>query len=205
MSLRVFIWILGLLNAVLLMVFAYGPLPHEWGVTPRLMSSAWTLLTGSWFHANAEHLFGNLISINVLLFGVYFTWPRQALRLLLWSWILSSLILFLIGEPGSRHIGASTWVYSLGFYLMFQGLFYSHALYRRMAFAAVLWYGNMWQGMVPLLVPDNVSWEGHLSGAISGLLYLGVFRQSMRTQAIPSVTIDGLDGSEEEENPYDQL
>lgn len=205
MSLRAFVWILGLLNAALLMVFAYGPSPHDWGISPRAMSSAWTLLTGSWFHADAQHLFGNLISINALLFGVYFTWPRQSQRLLLWSWILSSLILFLIGEPGSRHIGASTWVYSLGFFLMFQGLFYTHALYRRMAFAAVLWYGNLWQGMIPLLVPENVSWEGHLSGAISGLLYLWVFHKSMRRQSLRSASIDGLEGSEEEENPYDQI
>jgi len=205
MSRRAFIWSLGLLNAVLLMVFAYGPTAQDWALMPQSTTAPWKLLTGAWFHADASHLFGNLISINVLLFGVYVTWPRQAWILWLWSWMLGSLILFFIGEPGSRHIGASTWVYSLGFFLMFQGLFYAHPLYRRMAFAAVLWYGNMWQGMIPLLVPDNVSWEGHLSGALSGLLYLWVFKKSMQTQALRVTSIDGLDGSDEEVNPYDQL
>lgn len=205
MSFRVFAWILGLLNAVLLMVFAYGPSSHDWALAPKVIPIAWTLLTGSWFHADTQHLFGNLISINALMLGVYFTWPRQSIKLLLWSWLLSSVILFLIGELGSRHIGASTWVYSLGFFLMFQGLLYAHPLYRRMAFAAVLWYGNMWQGMIPLLVPENVSWEGHLSGAISGVLYLLIFRKSMQLQAIRMASIEGLEGADVEENPYDQL
>jgi membrane associated rhomboid family serine protease len=205
MNFRVFIWALGLLNAALLMVFAYGPVAHDWALAPQSFSAPWTILTGAWFHADVQHLLGNIISINVLLIGVYITWPRQTFRLMLWSWILSSMILFSIGELGSRHIGASTWVYSLGFFLMFQGLFYTHSIYRRITFAAVLWYGNMWQGMIPLLVPENVSWEGHLSGAISGLLYLWVFKSSMRIQALRAASIEGLEGSDEELNPYDQL
>lgn len=205
MNFRVFIWSLGLLNAALLMVFAYGPAAHDWALTPKSFSAPWTIFTGAWFHADVQHLLGNIISINVLLIGVYITWPKQTFRLMIWSWILSSLILFSLGELGSRHIGASTWVYSLGFFLIVQGIVYAHPIYRRISFAAVLWYGNMWQGMIPLLVPENVSWEGHLSGAISGLLYLWVFKGSMQEQALRATTIDGLEGSDEEVNPYDQL
>ncbi len=207
MSLAKGFWLaLAVLNLLLLALFQYGPDAGPWSTIPGNWELAYRMFTGSWFHADSSHLLSNLLSLNLLAVGSYLIWPRQWISLFLWSWALSSVLLFMMGQPGSHHIGASTWVYAYGFFLMGQGLVYKHPQYRRIMFAAFLWYGNMWQGMLPFLVPEQMSWEGHLAGAAAGSSYLLFFRTSMKQQAKQVLGVRDMEEADDSSpNPYDLL
>jgi membrane associated rhomboid family serine protease len=90
-----------------------GQLPYKasfhLGTHSRDWSYFYTFLTGSWIHADWQHLLGNLSSLAGLttLFILYFR--RGWLRFFLLQWVFSGLILFVLASKGSIHIGASTW------------------------------------------------------------------------------------------------
>jgi membrane associated rhomboid family serine protease len=83
--------------------------------------------------------------------------------------LLGGVLLWLFGRP-STHIGASLLVYGLISYLIVSGF-----LERKMLLMAVsllvlfLYGGTLLFGMIPSL-RSHVSWEGHLLGAVAGVV-----------------------------------
>jgi membrane associated rhomboid family serine protease len=78
----------------------------------------------------------------------------------------------------SWHIGASGLIYALSFFLFFSGIFRKHIPLLAVSLLVAFLYGSMVWNMFPVaeLVDSSVSWEGHLSGAISGLICAGIFK-----------------------------
>jgi len=135
----------------------------------RDVSQYWTAYTGPWLHGSIEHLTSNSISILGLgmLFLVYFS-VSSFWKFFLIQYIVSSNILFFLGDEGEHHIGASTWLYSLAAYLLTISLLSRNRRIKSMALIIALWYGTMWWGLLPVL--PNVSNEGHIAGLITGIL-----------------------------------
>jgi len=80
-----------------------------------------------------------------------------------------------LGGRESIHIGASGLVYGLAFFLAFSGFFRKDRALGIIAFIVVFLYGSMVWGMLPQ--NGNISWEGHLFGAISGISLAWYFRK----------------------------
>ena len=93
----------------------------------------------------------------------------------MWSWLTSGLWLWTIGRP-SFHIGASTIVYALASFLFFSGLIRRHTRLMAISMFVVFLYGGMVWGILPM--KSHISWEGHLSGALRGLILAYWFRKT---------------------------
>ena len=143
----------------------------RWGVTPHTVHGLVGILTLPFLHGNWEHLLSNTVPILVLGTALYYCYPTLANRVLLITYLASGLITWCIGNPESTHIGASALVYGLNLFLITSGFIRGNRMLVVISLIMVFLYGSFIWGMIPsLAIPQNISWEGHLSGAIIGVL-----------------------------------
>ena len=139
-------------------------------IVPRTLPGLGGILTAPLLHATWAHLLVNLGPLLVLcallfLSSAYRPWPTLAQL-----WLLSGLGTWLIGRPGSAHLGASGLIFALLMFLVVAGARIGRWTALLTAGAVLAFYGTTFLGAVPWLVPAGVSWEAHLSGALAGLL-----------------------------------
>ena len=91
------------------------------------------------------------------------------------GWLFSGLLTWLMGEEGSHHIGASGLIYVFASFLFFKGIWSKHYRLMSLSFIVVFLYGSLVWGVLP--GKAGVSWEGHLSGFLSGLFLAFIFRK----------------------------
>ena len=145
-------------------------------VTPGSTEGLLGLLTAPLLHGSVQHILAN--SGALLLLGTLagMAYPRATLRALPLLWLGSGLGAWLLGEPGSHHLGAS----GIGHGLMF--LVFALGLLRRdrASIAAGMIAFFLYGGMLLTVFPREagVSWESHLGGALAGILAAFLFRRS---------------------------
>jgi membrane associated rhomboid family serine protease len=118
-------------------------------------------------HADAKHLFFNLIPLLVLTFMIVFFYLRVSLQVLVFMIIFSGMGVFLVGNPG-YHMGASGLVFGQIAFLIASGFIRQNRSLLVISFLVVFLYGSSLWGVLP--IKEGVSWEGHLSGAIGGVI-----------------------------------
>ena len=147
----------------------------RYGITPHTAHGLIGIFTLPFLHGSWEHLLSNSVPILVLGTALYYCYPTLANRVLLITYLASGLITWCIGNPDSTHIGASALVYGLNLFLIASGFIRGNRMLIVISLIMVFLYGSFIWGMIPsLAIPQNISWEGHLSGAIIGVL-LAVF------------------------------
>ena len=147
----------------------------RYGVTPHTARGLIGIFTLPFLHGSWEHLLSNSVPILVLGTALYYCYPTLANRVMLITYLASGLITWCIGNPDSTHIGASALVYGLNLFLIASGFIRGNRMLIVISLIMVFLYGSFIWGMIPsLAIPQNISWEGHLSGAIIGVL-LAVF------------------------------
>ncbi len=141
---------------------------ESWGNHTRNIPFFYTAFTGPFLHGDWMHLSGNIISF-VGLSGLFvLVFPRDWWRFFVLQFFISSLLLFVLGDFGEHHIGASTWLYAYAAFLSVHALKAKEKRMRALFLVIVLWYGSMWWGLLPIM--PSISHEGHLAGLITGLL-----------------------------------
>ena len=121
-------------------------------------------------HGDWEHLFANTIPILVLGSALYYFYRPIANRILL-ILILSVGLLTWCGARGGVHIGASGLVYGLTFFLMLSGFIRKDKKLIIISLVVVFLYGSLVWGLYPkYAIENNISWEGHLSGFVMGIV-----------------------------------
>ena len=147
----------------------------HWGLVPHSVKGLGGILTLPFLHSNWEHLLSNSVPILVLGTALYYCYPTLANRVLLITYLASGLITWCIGDPDSIHIGASALVYGLNLFLIVSGFIRGNRMLIVISLIMVFLYGSFIWGMIPsLAIPQNISWEGHLSGALIGIV-LAIF------------------------------
>ncbi|TXN34781.1 rhomboid family intramembrane serine protease [Flagellimonas hymeniacidonis] len=167
---------------------------NEYGIYPRRFSGLKGILFSPFIHGSVEHLYNNTIPLAVLTgFLVYF-YRQAALQTLVLGLFISGLLTWLIGRP-SYHIGASGIIYVLASFIFFKGVFAKHFRLIALSLVVVFVYGSMIWYIFP--VKDNISWEGHLSGFITGFLL--ALTTKIRVPAEKKYTWEREDYNEEED------
>ncbi len=168
--------VLGALNASLASVlvlaavfFAQASFDwSRWTVQPRDWHGLVGILTAPLLHGSLEHIGANAVSLFLLGTLAGTVYPKATLRALPLLWIGSGLGAWLLGDPGTQHLGAS----GIGHGLMF--LVFTLGLLRRdrPAIAAAMIAFFLYGGMLLTVLPHEpgVSWQSHLGGAVAGVL-----------------------------------
>ena len=145
----------------------------ELGVFPRKAKGLIGIITAPFIHSDWKHLFGNASSFFILGTSLFYFYRDQALKIFLFNYLLTGISLWFIGR-NAWHIGASGVVYSLAAFLTLSGILRNDLRLLTIALIVTFLYGSFFWGLFPL--EEKVSWEGHLSGAISGLLFALIFK-----------------------------
>jgi membrane associated rhomboid family serine protease len=166
----------ALLNSILLCVIILnGSLAQshfqlqatDYGILPRSAETLSGVLTMPLFHASAEHLWGNLLALFSLSFLLGLFAPGLLPRAILIMWLLSGFILWTIGRP-LWHIGASGLVYGLIAWFPAMAILRRNQAYNVLTLLVLIYYGSAIWGLFP--GNPQVSYEGHISGLISGII-----------------------------------
>lgn len=143
-------------------------------VRPGAWEGLLGVLTAPLLHGSVEHLAANATSLLLLGSLAGAVYPKATLRALPLLWLGSGLGAWLLGDPGSHHLGASGLTHGLMFLVMTLGLLRRDRSSIAAAMIAFLLYGGMLLTVLPREV--GVSWQAHLGGAVAGVAAAFLFR-----------------------------
>lgn len=144
------------------------------GIKPLSISGLSGIIGSPFAHGGIKHIASNSASFAVLAVMLFYFYRLIALRVFLLNWLISGLLLW-FGGRNSVHIGASGIIYGLAFFIFFSGFIRKNKQLSSIALIVVFLYGSMFWGMLPQ--NGNISWEGHLFGAISGFTLAWYYRK----------------------------
>lgn len=151
----------------------------KYGVLPRTSNGLIGILTSVFIHGDSNHILGNSLPLLVLGMLTFFFYKKIAKQSLFWIWIISGIWLWIGGrndeQHATYHIGASTLIYGMASFLFFSGLFRRHLRLMVVSALVVFLYGSITWGMFP--IDKSMSWEGHLFGALAGILVAYSYRK----------------------------
>jgi membrane associated rhomboid family serine protease len=139
-----------------------------YGIRPQTDEGLVSIFLAPWLHGGWQHLIGNslpflLLGTLVLLDG----WRR-------WAWatltivVASGAAIWLFSPPQSITLGASGVVFGWLTYLLVRGFYSGSFAQIGIGVVVFLVYGGILWGVLPGDV--GVSWQGHLGGAVGGVL-----------------------------------
>ena len=146
------------------------------GVYPQELHGLLGVFTSPFIHSDIEHLYHNSIPLFILSVALFYFYRKISWKVLFFGIILSGLFTWVIGRP-ANHIGASGLVYVLVSFIFFKGIFAKHYRLIALSLIIIFLYGSMIWYVFP--VKEGMSWEGHLGGLLSGLLFAIIFRKSI--------------------------
>ncbi len=146
------------------------------GIHPLETDGLWGIVFAPLLHVSWSHLIAN--TGPALILGFLAT--LAGLSRFLWAtavvWVVGGLGTWLIGNLGSacgptEHIGASGLIFGWFAFLLVFGLFTGTVWQIVVGIVVLFCYGGILWGAVPVLnVCGGVSWQGHLCGALAGVL-----------------------------------
>ena len=148
---------------------------NKYGIYPKTFSGLKGIIFSPFIHSGIKHILNNSAPLLVMLWCLYFFYNKIANKVLFWGTILTGFLTWLIGRP-SFHIGASGVIYLLVSFIFFSGIIRKYYRLIAVSLSVVFLYGGMVWYVLP--VEDGISWEGHLSGFITGLVFAYIFRNS---------------------------
>ncbi len=139
----------------------------QFGIRPRTDEGLVGIVAAPFLHANFTHLIANtgaFIVLGMLVAGV----SRRFWPVTVGVALISGAAVWVIGAPNTVHVGASGLVYGYAAFLVAWGMVTRRASSILVAILVVLLYGGLVFGVLP--TQEGVSWQGHLFGAIGGVV-----------------------------------
>jgi len=155
----------------------------QFGIQPRSLGGLDGVLWAPLLHHGWAHLFAN--TLPVLLFGflAMSNGVGQWIAVTATIWILSGLGVWLVGGAGTT-VGASGLAFGWLAFLLVRGIFSRSFGQIMVAVVLFLYWGSTLLGVLP--GNPGVSWQGHLFGAIGGILAAWLVSLANKTRSASS-------------------
>lgn len=148
----------------------------KYGIYPQTLKGLRGIVLSPFIHGNIQHIYHNTIPFFVLSMALFYFYRHIAWKVIVFGILLSGFFTWCIGRP-SYHIGASGLIYVLVSFTFFKGVFAKHYRLIALSLLVVFLYGSMIWYTLP--IEKGISWEGHMSGLITGLLFALFFRKEI--------------------------
>lgn len=146
----------------------------KFGIFPRHINGLQGILFSPFIHSDFSHLISNSLPFFILGFMLIYFYRRISYRIFFLLYILSGISTWFMGRE-AWHIGASGVVYALAAFHFVSGIIRSDVRLLTLSAIVVFLYGGLVWGLLP--IRPEISWEGHLSGAIFGVLLAFYYRK----------------------------
>ena len=156
-------WVIHIIN---FLVFRNGL--GQYGIHPLDFNGIWGIFTAPLLHANSEHLIGNSLPGAVFFFLIGLSGRKAWWEVTIIVVLIAGVGTWLLGGPGTSHIGASGMVYGWLSYLIVRGIFNRSLTQFLVGLGLGFAYSGLIWGVLPIY--EGVSWQGHLFGAIGGIV-----------------------------------
>ena len=127
----------------------------------------WGVLTAPFSHSDWSHLVSNSLWFLPLSYLVLLNGVRAYVAV--WIGVYATAAMVWLWLPVASH-GLSGVVYGLLAYLLLIGWLEKRPLSVILSLGCLLAYGGLLPALLPFLNPPGVSWIGHLSGFVGGLI-----------------------------------
>ena len=156
------------------------------GIVPRELDGLDGIVWAPFLHADFQHLIGNTIPFLLLGFAIAFSGVARVILVTAIVAVVGGLGTWLIAPENTVHIGASGIVFGYAAYLIARGAFSRSARQIVLGLVVlVVWGATLLQGLVP---ETGISWQGHLFGAIGGVLAARLLHRRSTTQRPPALS-----------------
>ncbi|WP_338350903.1 rhomboid family intramembrane serine protease [Nonlabens tegetincola] len=140
---------------------------NKMGIYPKSIAGLKGIFTSPFIHGSLQHLWSNTVPSFILLVLLNYFYRKQFWFVFIMGLLSTGILTWLIASNG-YHIGASGIIYLLVSFLFFKGLLVKHYRLVSLSFLIAFFYGSLIWYMLP--IKEGMSWEGHLSGFITGLV-----------------------------------
>ena len=172
-SIIVIIWLVGVVN----WLFDYQL--NRFGILPRTPEGLTGILCSPFLHGNFLHLINN--TIGFFIFGWLVSLNRnnrsQLLKLTFFVVLVGGTLTWMLARP-SLHVGLSGVIFGYWSFVSINGLFERSLRSILISVIAIFFYSSMIFGVMPSA--SGVSFESHLFGAISGVMYSYFYRRKAK-------------------------
>jgi membrane associated rhomboid family serine protease len=161
-ALAALMWVVEVIDQVL-----DGRLDRN-GIEPRELDGLDGVVWAPFLHADFQHLIGNTVPFLLLGCAIAFSGVARVILVTVIVAVVGGLGTWLIAPSNTVHIGASGIVFGFAAYLVARGVFSRSARQVLVGLVVVVvWGATLLQGLVP---ETGISWQGHLFGAIGGVV-----------------------------------
>lgn len=176
---------------------------YRFGVYPRTVEGLIGIITSPFIHSDLNHLIDNSIPLFILLSAIFFFYWEVAYPVFFLVFLISGMGVWLFARP-AYHIGASGLVYGFAAFLFFSGVIRKHTRLMAISLLVTFIYGSMVWGILPY--KQEISFEAHLAGALSGLFLAYYFRSygPQKPKASWEIEEEGQEHNEHVENDQNQ-
>ena len=145
----------------------------ELGIYPLKWKGLAGILTSPFVHGGYRHIGANTLPLFLLTLSLFYFYRNSADSIVALIYICSGICVWLLAR-GSWHIGASGLIYGLASFLILSGIIRNNSRLLTISLVVVMIYGGIFWGVLPL--KPEISWESHLWGTVSGVIFAIVFR-----------------------------
>ncbi|WP_130866725.1 rhomboid family intramembrane serine protease [Acidipropionibacterium timonense] len=170
--------VVGIMWVIEALDVALGNSLDEFGIHSWSLSGLWEIFTAPWLHYGWAHLAGNSVPLFILGWLVLVEGTRTWLVSAFVITVCSGLAAWAGSAPGTVTLGASGIVFGWLAYLLVKGLFTRRLGDIVLAVIVFLIYGSVLWGVLPGTA--GVSWQGHLGGAVGGVIAASVLTRDQR-------------------------
>lgn len=152
------------------------------GIEPRELDGLTGLVAAPFLHDGFGHLLGNTVPFLVLGALIALAGFTRVLVVTAIVAIVGGFGTWLFGPEGTVHVGASGLVFGYAAYLVARGVFTRRGIEIAVGVVVLaIWGTTLLQGLVPT---DGISWQGHLFGAVAGILAARVLHARRTASAV---------------------
>jgi membrane associated rhomboid family serine protease len=140
----------------------------RWGIRPHDDQGLIGLATAPFLHAGFGHLLANTVPFLALGAVIALSGLVRLIAVTIVIALVGGLGVWLFAPSGTVHIGASGIVFGYAAHLVSRGIFTRRPFDLVVGALVVVAYGaTLAGGLIPA---DGISWQGHLFGAIGGII-----------------------------------